>query len=225
MDFYNAKKFVINLDRRPDRWLEFEHQAKMCGLINYERFPAIDGKLISYDQTAPLPTGKYHLTLPINQREQIAMSQSACRKSHLKCIEMAKEQNLPYVVIIEDDADFDPQIISKWQMNGFALPEDWQQMYFGAHHFRQPEMITKHIGKCVTALSTICYAVNSNSYDLFSEALQKHEVLDIIYCNYLHTQLKIKAYCYMPNLVVQRKGFSDIEAMNINYSHYYNRWA
>lgn len=224
IDFYNSKKFVINLAKRPDRWREFEAQAKNAGIINYERVEGIDGKLLPYNDVQPLPTGPRHLKLSRNQREDIAMSQAACRMSHLKCIELAKAENLPYAIIIEDDADFDVQIHQKLGERLPQLPENWQQVYFGAHNYRQLDMISPNVGKCVTTLSTICYAVNANSYDIFIEALKQDQVLDIIYCNYLHTKMGINAYCFFPNLVVQRKGLSDIEGIEIDYRQFYNKW-
>jgi len=47
----NIKTYVLNLDRRPDRWENFKKNAKDLEFLNYERFSAIDGSsLQSTDQ-------------------------------------------------------------------------------------------------------------------------------------------------------------------------------
>ena len=41
------KTFVINLDRRPDRWAAFLNNVnKNLNFLNYEKFSAVDGKIL-----------------------------------------------------------------------------------------------------------------------------------------------------------------------------------
>ena len=40
---FNIKTYVLNLDRRPDRWETFKKNGKELEFLNYERFSAIDG--------------------------------------------------------------------------------------------------------------------------------------------------------------------------------------
>lgn len=222
-DLATAKKFVINLDRRPDRWAEFQEQANRAGLLNFERVTAIDGHTLDYDGKMPLPTSERHMTLSLHERQRVAMRQAACRMSHLRCIEIAKAQKLPACIIFEDDADIDPGIIAKFNEWLPSVPDIWMQLYLGAHNFRPLDMTGEHVGRCVTTLSTIAYIIRDTAYDLFIGSLQANQILDIIYCNHLHHGKKIPAYCFKPNLVVQRKGFSDIEGLEVDYKYFYNK--
>lgn len=77
MTQYDA--YVINLATREDRWTNFQQSiAKAAPTINPMRFEAIQRK--------PGWIG--------------------CALSHIAIIEMAKEQNLPYVIVFEDDTSF-----------------------------------------------------------------------------------------------------------------------
>ena len=69
--------FYINLESRPDRKKHVEEQLKIIGITS-NRFNAIK-----------LPNGAL-----------------GCSMSHLKCIEIAKENNWEHVLIVEDDIKF-----------------------------------------------------------------------------------------------------------------------
>lgn len=221
MDFKTTNKFIISLPRRSDRKELLQSQLPLLG--QYEWLEAVDGNQLPYNPRQPLPTGESHLTKTRIERERIAMSQAACRMSHQAGIQIAKDNNWPYVILIEDDADFDVLIADKVDLWIKEVPDDWEQLYFGAHNFRQLEMISEHVGKCVTTLSTIAYAVKQCAYDKILKELATPGILDILFCNNLHTKLGLKAYCFKPNLVVQRKGMSDIEGEFMDYQHYYRK--
>jgi len=46
----NIKTYVLNLDRRPDRWENFKKNARELEFLNYERFSAIDGSKLQSTQ-------------------------------------------------------------------------------------------------------------------------------------------------------------------------------
>ena len=69
--------FYINLESRPDRQIYVEKELKKIG-IKADRFNAIK-----------LPNGAL-----------------GCSMSHLKCIEMAKENDWEHILIVEDDIQF-----------------------------------------------------------------------------------------------------------------------
>lgn len=75
----NISGFYINLNSRVDRKLYVEQQLDLLGIRdNVKRFNAIHN---------------------VNGR-------IGCSLSHLKCIQMAKEQNMECVLILEDDVSF-----------------------------------------------------------------------------------------------------------------------
>ena len=75
----NISGFYINLNSRIDRKIHVERQLDLLGIRdNVKRFNAIHN---------------------VNGR-------IGCSLSHLKCIQMAKEQNIECVLILEDDVSF-----------------------------------------------------------------------------------------------------------------------
>lgn len=201
IDFVNDKKYIISLEKRADRRIALTRHINNIGLKNTELFIGIDGEDLQY-------------------RGRLKKGQAGCRLSHLEIIKKAQQENLPHVIIIEDDCDFAPGFLSGLQK--LIIPDDWDMLYFGAHNFRKLEMVNENIGRCVTTLSTVCYAVKREVYPLLIKNLQRDEILDVIYCNRIH--LLINAYCVYPNLVTQKNGYSDIEKANVSYEKFYNKW-
>jgi GR25 family glycosyltransferase involved in LPS biosynthesis len=81
----------INLEHRTDRKVHVERQLASIGLREPTRFNAIK-----------LPNGAI-----------------GCSMSHLKCLQLAKEQGWPHLLLCEDDIEFlDPALFVK-QLNGF----------------------------------------------------------------------------------------------------------
>jgi GR25 family glycosyltransferase involved in LPS biosynthesis len=81
----------INLSERQDRKIHVEEQLKILG-IEAERFNAI----------------------------KLKNGGIGCSMSHLKCLEKAKENNWPHVLIIEDDIKFlAPEIFKNSIKNGY----------------------------------------------------------------------------------------------------------
>ena len=70
--------YVINLNHRVDRWNKIINNfAKKATCLNPIRFEALQGQ----------PGWKY------------------CALSHLALVNMAKENDLPYIIVSEDDTD------------------------------------------------------------------------------------------------------------------------
>ena len=85
---------VINLDHRSDRWTTIAERCARGGL-QPNRVSAVVEK----------PGWK------------------GCGRSHVRCVEIAKERGLPLVLIIEDDALFSPESIGRFRS---LLPHLWQ---------------------------------------------------------------------------------------------------
>jgi hypothetical protein len=78
MIFTDAPKFVVNLERRPDRLESIKKEMEYIGW-DYEYFKAVDTN-----------------------------SHVGCTRSHLEIIKIAKERNYEKVLIIEDDCTIMP---------------------------------------------------------------------------------------------------------------------
>ena len=78
MIFTDAPKFVVNLERRKDRFESIKKEMEYIGW-DYEYFPAVDTN-----------------------------SHVGCTRSHLEIIKLAKERNYEKVLVVEDDCTIMP---------------------------------------------------------------------------------------------------------------------
>ena len=128
-NFY-MKTFVVNLDRRPDRWETFQRHDEPK-FLNYKRFSAIDGtKLESTSQLSQIFDNNDY-----NMRKGMV----GCAMSHIKLyIELLKDNEADGYCILEDDIEFVPDFKDKLI---FCIQElektNWDMFYLGHHLWKQ----------------------------------------------------------------------------------------
>lgn len=89
--------YVINLDRRLDRWTEMFEQLNRLG-IEAERIPAVDATRLHKQEERERQT-------PVNPRHwRVGMGAVACIFSHRKALARFLETERPATLILEDDA-------------------------------------------------------------------------------------------------------------------------
>jgi GR25 family glycosyltransferase involved in LPS biosynthesis len=120
------KTFVINLDRREDRW---ENIKKLLD-IPITRFSAIDGrKLKKTEQLQRIFDGNDY-----NMRDGMV----GCALSHIKlCIDLLYSPTDNIYCILEDDIVPVPDFKKKLQHLYAILPNDWEFCYLGCHLWKQ----------------------------------------------------------------------------------------
>ena len=198
----NIEKIIyINLEERSDR--------KELLLKELSNIPNIDDKLIRF-----------------NAIKDTIYGAIGCTKSHIKCLEMAIKNNWKNVLILEDDAmwnnyDNRIQILDNLMSNQFDV------ILLGGTFISLNEKTFK-LNKAQTA---IAYVVSNHYFktllDNYIEGLQNLEQTMIfeMYCIDVYwnkLQEKDNWYIVNPALMIQRKGYSDIEKRNVNYNKYYN---
>lgn len=95
--------FLINLDRRPDRWLEF-NQSSSALEIPIERFSAVDAQILSKSELrTPSPV-------------------AACWMSHQEVAQKFLESEAEYCLVLEDDLALTQDSIS-------ALNQLWKKKF------------------------------------------------------------------------------------------------
>ena len=193
----------INLDHRIDRNKEMISQFNdISNQINLQRFSAI-----------------YHKPGFIG-----------CTKSHIKCIEHAKEMKWEYVVILEDD--FELIVSPQYFLNKIneVLTKSWDVMMLSGVIY-SPVIAFDGIAKVSNVQTSAGYIIRARYYDVllqnFNDGLK---LLSNNYNNYsLYAldqywkilQQKDKWYISVPILGKQRSGFSDIEQIHVNYDVYF----
>ena len=197
--------YYINLENRIDRKTSVENELNSLGW-KYQRFNAIKTK-----------DGRV-----------------GCSMSHLKLLKMAKEKNLDYIVIVEDDIQF---MRKTWYNDKIENIMDTDfDVFLLAGNLRPPIYETKYdsIFKVSKSFTTTGYIVKKHYYDklidnineglqLLLKNLEKCLLLPInIYAldvYWMKLQERNKWYIIMPRTITQRPIYSDIENKYTDYNH------
>ncbi len=192
--------FIINLDRREDRWAHCSQQIDKFG-FKAEKIKAVDGSGI-FNPTSLSPSN-YALLL-----------------SHRLAIEMAKERGLREVIILEDDADFVENLNERLK-EVEEVPTDWDIIYLGANLWhlgagkQPPVSVGENIYRVYDAFTTHALYLRDTAFDSVLIEIDKLDrPLDIIYTG---LQKQLNAYAFKKNLAAQYDSHSDISGFNTQY--------
>lgn len=127
---FKMKTFVINLDRRPDRWSQFQNLDDPKPL-KYERFSAIDGSKLK-------PTLQLQQIFDFNDYN-MRQGMVGCAMSHIKLyIQLLQDEETDVYCILEDDLEFVPDFDSKLLFCAKELHKTkWDMFYLGHHLWKQ----------------------------------------------------------------------------------------
>ena len=98
--------YVINLDRRPDRWRQIQYALLQGGFHHIERIPAVDGKKLSITTVQRTVTPEARSTFQrtrIRHEELGSLGAVGCYLSHMNVWKRIAESGQPGIVV-EDDA-------------------------------------------------------------------------------------------------------------------------
>jgi glycosyl transferase family 25 len=202
--------FYINLDSRPDRKEHVVQELQKINPLNQiERLPAI---------------------VPPSNHGALG-----CTLSHIRCLELAKERQYPYVFICEDDIQFlQPQLLQENLQKFWDNPplEGWDVLILGGNNFRPYEVFSDyaiHVHFCAT---TTGYIVAQHYYDtllenfkqsaqLFEENPEQHYYYAIdVFWRRLQKPKESRWYMLIPPTVSQISNYSDIEKKEVDYGHW-----
>jgi GR25 family glycosyltransferase involved in LPS biosynthesis len=193
----------INLDHRKDRKVHVEQQLASIGITSPTRFNAIK-----------LPNGAL-----------------GCSMSHLRCLQIAKEQGWPHILLCEDDIQFlDPNLFVK-QINGFLENHEedssWDVLLVAGNNMPPHGIEDDYSVRVFQCQTTTGYLVKQHYYDKLmaniKEGIEKlmrepnnHRFFAI---DKYWFQLQQEDYWFLitPLTVVQREDYSDIEKRRTNY--------
>jgi GR25 family glycosyltransferase involved in LPS biosynthesis len=199
---YFDRIYVINLDRRPDRYETFKKEISKYGIENVERFSAIDGVTLM-SNNIPLLSGELGIL-----------------ETHLEIIKKCREDNLQNVLIMEDDVYFTDEIL-KIDEYMSSTPKDWEFIYFGGNHVygEPPKLINDKIIKLNYTVALQCVAINSSIFEVIEAILPKRKKQVDAYYAELHKTFN--AYGFYPSMAKQIAGFSDIQNRIVDYSNFF----
>jgi glycosyl transferase family 25 len=192
--------FYINLKSRPDRKQHVENQLANIG-INAVRFEAI----------------------------KLSNGALGCSLSHLKCLEIAKQNNWEHVLIVEDDILFLKPEIFKTQLSTFlSKKKDYDVILIAGNNFPPYEVIDSTCVRVSSCQTTTGYLVQSHYYDTlitnYRDGISKlmrepeNHAYYAIDKYWFELQRKHNWYLITPLTVTQREDYSDIEKRPTNYT-------
>jgi len=192
--------FYINLASRPDRKQHVESQLNTIG-ITAGRFNAIK-----------LPNGAL-----------------GCSMSHLKCLETAKQQGWPHLLIVEDDIKFLNPELFKNQLNLFlSKHKSWDVVLIGGNNIPPYTKMDNTCVKVSSCQTTTGYLVNRHYYDILIENIRTgiknllkfpgQHALYAIDKYWFQLQRRDNWFLIIPLTVTQREDYSDIEKRPTNYT-------
>ena len=217
---YFTKIYVINLDRRPDRYIQCQIEFEKIG-INVERVPAIDGNEI------PNSFG-------LSSRDKACF---ALTSVHRKLINDAISNKYESILVFEDDVTFIDNFNTIFNEKIEFLPDDWELLYLGGNYMLHVPgfdlitgdkdfKVTKENYKtlnyelcktpCVWCAHAI--AINLRFYGKILNEMKEHPINCIDTALY-NTQPGSKVYGFLPSLAIQKPDFSDIEGGHVNYGN------
>jgi len=189
----------INLESRPDRKAHVEQQFDALG-IKCERFNAV--KLLN--------------------------GALGCTMSHLKCLEMAKQNGWPHLLIVEDDILFTNPSLFTNQFNYFLSRHETFDVVLIAGNNVPPYIPVDDscvkVAKCQT---TTGYLVQAHYFDTLIQNYREGMTNLMKYPDnhrffaidkyWFKLQERDNWYLIVPLTVIQREDYSDIEKKNTNY--------
>jgi GR25 family glycosyltransferase involved in LPS biosynthesis len=196
----------INLESRVDRKEHIESQLKSIGIVSARRFNAIK-----------LKNGRV-----------------GCSMSHLKCLEIAKKNDWPYVMICEDDLLFlDSTNFIKRANKFFSLhgnrSDTWNVLLIAGNNVPPYSKVDDTCIRVSHCQTTTCYIVKKSYYNILIGNIragierlikepERHAFFAIdkfwIQLQRMHTW-----YMLAPVVAVQREDYSDIEHRKTNYEN------
>lgn len=190
MDLINKYHFYINLNERTEKNKHTIEQLKRLGINSPNRFEAV----------------KHEIGLV------------GCAKSHIKCIELAKERDYPFVCIFEDDIVFRNIKTCRTMINKY-IDTDYDVLYLGAWiRNNDYEFIKEDLIRVKNAWTTHAYIVKSHYYDTLLDNYYKGMQLRIVNKDNhsynideytFQLQRVDKWYLFYPHFVSQIDGYSD----------------
>lgn len=172
--------YIINLKHRTDRYNHIVNEITKLELTQYEIVEAIKHDVLW----------------------------KGCLASHLKCIQLAKQNKFPYVLILEDDAIFteDASYILTETFNEIQNLR-WDIFFLGANLQTQAERISNSILKLNSAFAAHAYIVQEHFYNVILNLPNTSEI-DVHYNNLMS---KYNIYMCDPMIAYQLPSYSDLQ--------------
>ena len=149
-----------------------------------------------------------------------------CAMSHIRCLELAKEQKMPFICIVEDDIEFTEPDQFQSQLHAFLSTNvAWDVLLLGTN-MGPPFDKEEGYLRVFNAQTTTGYIVKQHYYDTLLNCFKTsvgrliHDYNVRLYAidiQWKTLQQKDRWYVLYPLTVIQRDDYSDIEKRHVQY--------
>lgn len=183
------KVYLLNLDREMSK-LETVSKKLDFYNIDYQKFSAIDGNLLEYNQD------KYEIHKGLLENKYAL----GCYLSHIEIMKDAKKHKYEKILILEDDVMFCKDFNVKLQ--SIRSLKNWKMLYLGGTQYDWDNIeYRENFYYANRTAGTFAYAIHNSLYDEIINSIDFKHAIDK---NYTHLQKKYKNNCYVcyPNLCI-----------------------
>ena len=149
MDYREYSAFCINLDTRPDRWEQAQHE-----------FTRVDWAITRWPASPP------------SARPLLSPGAAGCLESHRRVWRHCLEQQLPAVFVFEDDAVLAPRFKDIFGPIAAQLPENWEIWHLHSAHARVQAVSADLVAYLGSGWGSHGYAIRASA----CEKLLAHEL-------------------------------------------------
>ena len=207
IDNYFNKIYIINLDKRKERWVEIEKQLASAGINKYERMP---GVIVTEKELATIPKEDYAnfrgiKTIADKEKfeKQYIDGALGCRKAHLNCITDAQKNKYGKILILEDDVVIDKNANQLFANIINEVGDQWGMLYLGGDYWDNNK-----------TFQTSSYALDAKLFEpILANAEKSGKEIDFFYVE--HIQPNFKVLRATPTFVYQVNIDSDIPTMEV----------
>lgn len=211
------RAFVINLERRRDRWADTQDELRRCGIAGVERWDGFDHPTSGHEGCTRshrelmrhVASGPWDRVL-VFEDDLAAVTKNRLRISGFKESQTVWQRHCS---ILDGEGSAIERIIA---LSAF-WPEKWDMIYLGGGYGEAPiSRLNAHMVRCGTMKGTGSYIVTKSFAKAFTEAAELESCGDLKHFvgpidnyfgkfskDYLH-------YCIQPRVFFQRKSPSDI---------------
>jgi GR25 family glycosyltransferase involved in LPS biosynthesis len=220
------KTYVLNLDRRPDRWENFKKNAKCIEYLNYERFSAIDG-------------GKLKSTIQLQRifdcnDYNMMVGAVGCAMSYFKMFTELIYSEFDAYLLLEDDIEFTHNFDIKFYSICKQLKNvEWDITFIGHHvrnlndskyknsvfHIEKYDIYTSFLNSLG---GTIGFMITKQGARKFLDFVNKNKLINCVDTALQKSANDLNVYYSIPNLVNSECVRHDIEK-NIDTDIQYNK--
>jgi GR25 family glycosyltransferase involved in LPS biosynthesis len=128
----------------------------------------------------------------------------ACFASHVGVYEDMLRNNVSSALIIEDDADFDADIVRKWNdIYDLEIPKVWQTVFLGRCGMEDPQKLSQHVFEGKKLSCTHGYALTQSFAKTFLDNNPMETFPVDILLHHTAAEKQIPMYYVEPPLIIQ----------------------